>query len=658
MYIYIKRLAVGVRYLLIRRQHSASRARDLRVRAIGRATLTGTACGGSGLWRTVSLMLCLLAGPALADPAAEVQRRVDAAGALPSDTLEAALERVLLLREAEGIVEDVLSAGPPKREDWPLVSQEARAERATLRDAAAKDFAPFCEGREPRECLLAEAEALLAEAPELDNRTKWGGNVGQAAARSKSAVLLAEAGHFAEAEQMAVRIGPSFDRNVALGEVALLLARDGQVLRAFTLLEAVDEPDQLINAIFDLIRPPLAPDVGAVIPDGPDERLAALAAVKRAAELSSSLMDTEQRDRGWFDAAALYLRLADTQAATALIDQIDDGWLNPVWLNQLAFSRIKAGEFAEAERLAETIAEANPDWALPYSNLTDGLAAAGQHTEARRVVGLLKTPEAQAIGLLSVARAIAPFDAGVSAECLAEAEVLAAGIADPEGRVSTLGWVGEALAESGAGDRAEALAERLANEGAGPDTTSLALRVIASALRDAGKMEVASRLFDAAEGQAGLVEGEWDRDFLLHELAVARIEAGQYAEAERAAAGIAGSFNRLSALKEVAVAQAVAGEHAEALRIAGAIGAIEVQEALQESRLVEVAKALALAGDVTGAEAVADGIVEPVRRSEAMAGVAIALAEGGQLVEAWRISGLVEDAAWRAVAVAAVAARL
>ena len=56
------------------------------------------------MWRTISLILWMLAGPALADPAAEVQRRIDAAGALPSDTRETALERVLLLREAEQMV--------------------------------------------------------------------------------------------------------------------------------------------------------------------------------------------------------------------------------------------------------------------------------------------------------------------------------------------------------------------------------------------------------------------------------------------------------------------------------------------------------------------------------------------------------------------------
>lgn len=72
--------------------------------------------------RTISLILCLLSGPVIADPAAEMQRRMDAAAALASDTREAALERVLLLREAEHIAEDLLSAGPPVRENLPLTS--------------------------------------------------------------------------------------------------------------------------------------------------------------------------------------------------------------------------------------------------------------------------------------------------------------------------------------------------------------------------------------------------------------------------------------------------------------------------------------------------------------------------------------------------------
>jgi hypothetical protein len=236
--------------------------------------------------------------------------------------------------------------------------------------------------------------------------------------------------------------------------------------------------------------------------------------------------------------------------------------------------------------------------------------------------------------------------------------MLAAGIADPGSRVGTLGWVGVAFAETGAGGRAKALAERLVGEGAGPYTTSTAFSVIAAALTDTGEDEAASRMFDAAEGQADLIEDTSERDVILLMLAEERVRVGQYAEAERAVARIEGSFSRLIALEKIGAALATAGELAEALRIAEIIAALEEQVALPDSWLVGVAKAVAATGEVAGAEAVVGMVVNSLRRYEALAEVAIGLLEAGRLVDALRIAQKVEDPAWRAVALAAVAARL
>ena len=49
------------------------------------------------MWRLSFLILAMMAGPAVADLAGDVQRKLDAAAAVLPDSREAALERVLLL---------------------------------------------------------------------------------------------------------------------------------------------------------------------------------------------------------------------------------------------------------------------------------------------------------------------------------------------------------------------------------------------------------------------------------------------------------------------------------------------------------------------------------------------------------------------------------
>lgn len=418
----------------------------------------------------------------MAEPVEEVRDRRDAAATVDPVTREASLQRVILLREAELIVEDLLSDGPPRPDFFALVTPEAAAERKAIKDAAVATLASFCEGRQPRECLLAEVEALFITVPELNTWTKWDGALGQAASRRKVAIPLAEAGSLTEAEQIAGGMGPSFDRNEALDEVALLLARDRQVVRAFKLLEAVDEPDQLADAISAFLGPPSAPDERAVTLDGSTERPAALAAVKRVAELADCLADADQREAGLSGAATLYLRLSEVEAATAVNEKVRAGWSDRQWLCQLSLAQMTAGAFAEAERLAERIVGADPEWELPFASLAAGLAAAGQFDEARLVAGRLPTLEGQASSLVMIATAFASIDPHVSAASLAEAEALATSIIDPDDRVSALGRVEAALAEIGAGDRSEAQARQIVGLGAGPEANSLALRSIASAL--------------------------------------------------------------------------------------------------------------------------------------------------------------------------------
>ncbi|NJN37350.1 MAG: hypothetical protein HC794_10300 [Nitrospiraceae bacterium] len=160
----------------------------------------------------------------------DVQRQLDQAATLHAADRETALRRFLLLREADGIVEEALAASPPQPEFATFATPEAKTERAALIGAAAKDFAAFCEGREPRECLLAEAEELMATAPESDDE-RWEA-IGPSKTGREIAVVLTKAGQFDDAFRIGNAIGDGRERESILTFIAVQLVKDGQILRA------------------------------------------------------------------------------------------------------------------------------------------------------------------------------------------------------------------------------------------------------------------------------------------------------------------------------------------------------------------------------------------------------------------------------------------
>ena len=513
------------------------------------------------------------------------------------------------------------------------------------------------EGDTRRAALMTEVEAAIAQAPEVRPLAEWGGKIGPAAARREIAGLLAKAGHFAEAERMAAGIARSTDRNWALGDVALSLAQDGQVLRAFKLLDAVDDAGQLSQALYDILTPK-ATDTVEIVLSGTEERAAALRAVKRVADLGRRLGDPERLDQAFFEAASFYLDLGETEAAKVLIDQIEGDGFQVYWVAKQIDKLVETGDFVEAERLADTISEDYANWPLAYWSLALGLAAEDRPADARRVLGHLVQPYAKVLLGTQVAVALPESYPVASGEFLAEAGKLAVGITDPEDRVEALGTVGAAFAEIGESDMAQALAAQLIAAQAGPDATSAALNSIAWAEGEAGQGEAASRLLHASERQAGLIGVAEDRASALWSVAWYRTELGQYAEAERVAADIDEAEHRVWALEKLGVALAGAGLASEAQRIAASISDTEGSNDLPGEGLDEIAEALAAMGAVDAAETVAGEIVDPAWRANAMGDVVAALAEAGQLSAAERIARRIEDPAWRAVALAAVAGGL
>jgi hypothetical protein len=610
------------------------------------------------MWRTVSLILCLLAGPVMADPATEVQRRIDVAGALPSDTREAALERVLLLREAEGIADDVLSAGPPKREDWPLVSPEARAVRAALRDAAAKDFTPFCEGREPGECLVADVEALLAEVPEVAREAKREGAIGPSGAERKIAILLAETGHYQKAADIAEGIADPFDQARTIRDVVMThLRRDGP--RAAKRLEDVDELIAKISRNPAIIAE-LATGIAAWLAEQGDSE-GSVEILTRAEQFAALVGDEGGKGEALAFVGRLYLDLDEIDDAEALIEQIDDDLWRDALKDWIARWNAERGDFAVAERRAESIEDPG-ERAESLRAVAVEMAKAGELSEAQRVAGRPKDPYYRVVALLAVAVALVEAGREGAVEVFAEAEALARGIEDVEDRVVALGEVAGSQIKAGNSPAAEDLAVELAAMGATPRRISYVLEHIAKSFQDSGQGDAALRYTLQAADHARVEDLE-DRSEPRLPLSRLLISLGAYAEAEQLGIEIDEPSSRVFALKDLAVALVRSaadqpGRKDDVRRIVALIKRIEGAEEWRGDGLMEVAEALAEVGDVAEAEAVVSGIVEPVRRNEAMAGVATALANGGQLVEAWRIAGQVADPAWRAVAQAAVAAQL
>ena len=92
--------------------------------------------------------------------------------------------------------------------------------------------------------FMARVEAVMAQAPE-ELLAEWGARSDQL---RRGAGLLGKAGDLADAKRITNEIARWTDRNQALGQVAILPAQDGPVLRGFKLLDAIDDPAQMSKA--------------------------------------------------------------------------------------------------------------------------------------------------------------------------------------------------------------------------------------------------------------------------------------------------------------------------------------------------------------------------------------------------------------------------
>lgn len=530
-----------------------------------------------------------------------------------------------------------------------------------MRNAAAKDFAGFCEGREPGECLLAEAEELLTTAPEVDRDAEREGGIGTSEAERQIAILLVKGGHLEDAARIAARIADPRDQARAIRDMELVhLRRDGP-----SPAKRLDDVDEVIAKIgwAPAIMAELVAEIAAWLAEQ-GEAESSVVMLEKAEQFAAFIANENCKGHALAFVATEYMELGESDRARALVDTIEDEFWRAAGKKNLAIFQAEAGDFTVAEQIAASI---DPGEVIErveaYALLAEHLAAAGKLEEARRVVGQLERQSDRAAALGAVAVALTKAGRDGAAEVCAEAEALARGIEDVEDRALAIGGVAVAHVKAGNSLAAEGLTADLMAFGATPRRISFVWQRIAVALHEAGEARAALRYALRAADIAGEIEDLQDRSERKLDVARLLISLGAYAEAEQVATGIDEPSSRVFALKDLAIALVrsgadQAGGKDNVQRIVALIKDIEGGEEWRGSGLMQVAEALADAGYVIEAEAVVEAIFEPVRRNEAMAGVAIALADAGQMVEAWRILGQVEDPAWRAVAMAAVAARL
>lgn len=603
----------------------------------------------------VGLMVGIVIGAAATQDSVagpdDVQRQLDEAATLKAADRETTLRRFLLLHEAEGIVSKALAANPPRQEFAPFATPEAKAERSALIGAAAIDFATFCEGRAPRECLLAEAEALMASAPESADGKPEG--IGPSETALKVATLLATAGQFDDALRIGRGISGGRELRLALTFIAVRLAKDGQIERAGDVAHDLNQTTVAAESLTWVAESLIDPRHSDILQESDVETASKV--LSQAVDAAGRIVDAGERGRTLASVGALYLEIGKIDKAEALIDQITD----PKWRGYmkvfLAQRLAQGGDFPSAERLAALVDEDDVQRAEAFRSIAVALAKAGEPAEARRLAGRIGDEAQRSAGLNAVERTLS--EALSSAVDFARLEADARRMDDPGKRILALGRLAGSQIAAGEIEAGRAIAAELGVAEGDHWQIAAALRSVAEAFRDIGQREAALRYLLHAEAAAQKEKDLDDRSRALLAVTAGLIGIGAHAEAERVAAGLEDASDRHYATVSLAEALVGVGKFEKAKRLAALILENDGAKALQGRGLGAVSEALAKAADFAGAEALADRIAGQDQQGKAFARIAIALVEDGQLVEAERVLRRVGDGAWRAVALAALASR-
>ena len=523
----------------------------------------------------------------------------------------------------------------------------SEAEAARL-DRAAAGVAVACGGKLPEDCLFAEALTLAATAEEPEEKPLGAGWLTRSEAQRKIVVYLTLADEVDAARELVDSIDDGSERMVAERVLLGVLIDEGFLETATESLVYRENADVIARGASDRVEELI--DAG--------EREAALEALPRAEKLAGMVDVKFLRVQSMLRVVWLYLDLGEFDAAKTLRQQIDDDFGQASLSAHTALTLAEGGSFAAAEVEADSIDAKERERDEAFESIAVELAKVGQLAEARRVVGRIEGPVEKSRALGAVAAALSEVKGQGVAEMFAEAKALAEGIDDAVDRVEALGEVAEAFVRAGDTSAAQALAVELTAMETYPKEVFWALEGIAKTFRDVGSRDASIRCALQAEGLAMRIADPVHRSRAHFYLARLLIDLGAYPEAERVGMKIGEWDYQFFALKNLGVALSKSGNaEKDVRRISALILWVAEVRGWRRGGLKEVAKALAIFGDFSGAEDVANGIVEPDWRAQALAAVAEALA-ATHPSDAVRIGRRVEDPGWRSVVLAAVAAGL
>jgi tetratricopeptide (TPR) repeat protein len=269
-----------------------------------------------------------------------------------------------------------------------------------------------------------------------------------------------------------------------------------------------------------------------------------------------------------------------------------------------------------------------------------GFAELGQVDEALRVVRDIANDEPQMRALGAVATAL--LTVGKTEQGL----TLVGTIPDEAWRTFAMLEVGDSLVEVEQADRARPVAEKLlvaAHKRANNSLRALMLAIAAWLLARAGQVERAQPINEEAQSAARASPDDPLRTMALGGVAMTLAEVGRSDQAVAVAREIKEDGWRASVLAAVAEALAKIGQVDRAREIAkDALAAIDaIAEEPSTSEFAEAARALAKVGLTELALRVARDLGDNRSRASALAAVAEALAEAGQVDQARAIA---EDA--------------
>ncbi|MEV6491166.1 hypothetical protein AB0M20_21520 [Actinoplanes sp. NPDC051633] len=495
--------------------------------------------------------------------------------------------------------------------------------------------------------LIALAQRSAGELGDLTDRL---------GAWTDLAGLAADAGDADQAAALAERVQTDvsglpddYTRAWALTELAEMCAKHQMGDRARALLRQAAESAETVS-IPDMRARLLAAMAWAHHASG--DQTAALAAVGAAAQAARVIVDDESRTEAWRRLGDVAVAAGDTswsayideacRSADALPPEARDDALAGV-----AEVLAHAGEPARAADLAARIEDeyVRADAVIAVSvRSPDRITAETLAGHAETLVRLFtKPPEQRAVidpqsyerAMTDVVRSVARTGRR------AQAQRLAASIADPCWRTEALAAIGRAAAEAGDIDEARVLiaeAQKRAESISSSYFRTSAITKIAAAATTAGDHDWTIAALDHALRNAENSPDDLWGSLAMPDLATELAEAGALVLAETVARRVPEPHTRGQALIGLAKAHSEQGRHSDAQRlIEDAVVLIDdtTDSSWRSGLLISSAEMLAVAGAHDRAEAIANMIVEPSRRASAL----LSIAEHSEPAEALALTG-------------------